>query len=195
MVVCTHSYKLYVILSQKGKANFSDIAKITLFFSRLINEYQSHSVKWWTVKTYPLCSHTTLTRGSRFPARLPSYTHILLLQVLVCSCSLCSCQGCACPYCHSCWLPYNTEECECRCEPILHSRMVPPTHTVFIPSTSHFLHHTLFFLSSHSRAHTAFVLLRSSCCLLPLWFLPCWLFCWQTPAGCHGWDRGGILSV
>lgn len=111
------------------------------------------------------------------------------------SCSLCSCQGFACPYCHSCWLPYNTEEFECRCEPILHSRMVPPTHTVFIPSTSHFLHHTLFFLSSHSRAHTAFVLLRSSCCLLPLWFPPCWLFCWQTPAGCHGWDRGGILSV
>lgn len=63
------------------------------------------------------------------------------------------------------------------------------------PSTSHFLYHTLFILSSHSQSHTAFVLPLSSCCPLPLWFLPCWLFCWQTPAGCHGWDRGGILSV
>lgn len=69
-------------------------------------------------------------------------------------------------------------------------------HTLSVsPSTSHFLYHTLHFLSSHTDSHTAFVLLRSSCCPLALWFLPCWLFCWQTSAGCHGWDRGGILSV
>lgn len=62
-------------------------------------------------------------------------------------------------------------------------------------ATSRFLYHTLFFISSHSHSHTAFVLLRFSCCPLPLWFLPCWLFCWQTQAGCHGWDRGGNPSV
>lgn len=61
-------------------------------------------------------------------------------------------------------------------------------------STSHFFYHTLFF-SSHFHSHAAFVLPCSSCCPLPLWFLPCWLFCWRTPAGCHGGDTGGILSV
>lgn len=45
------------------------------------------------------------------------------------------------------------------------------------PAISHFLYHTLFFLSSHFHSHTVFVLLWSSCCPLPLWFLPCWLFC------------------
>lgn len=73
-------------------------------------------------------SHCIQTREKS----IASYTHIFLLQVL-CSCSLGSCRGCACPYCHSCWLPYNTEECECRSGPILRTRTITPTHTFCIP--------------------------------------------------------------
>lgn len=100
--------------------------------------------------------------------------------------SACSCRGCVC---RSCWLPYNIKECECRSCPILHTRMVPPTHFVH-------LHHT--FLIMHVSFCLAFSLsysFCSPCSPLLLWFLPRWLFCWQAPAGCHGSERGGILSV
>lgn len=69
----------------------------------------------------------------RLVKRASALTHVFPLQVLVLFCSLCSCPGCVCPYCQSCWLPYNTEECERRSEPILHTRTVPPTHTLCIP--------------------------------------------------------------
>lgn len=76
---------------------------------------------------------------------IASYTHIFLLQVL---CSLGSCQGCKRQYCHSCWVPYNTEECECRSWPILYIRMVKPTRAFYIPvHFTLYLSHTLHFLS------------------------------------------------
>lgn len=56
-----------------------------------------------------------------------THTHTGLLQVL-CSCSPGSCQGGACPYCLSCWLPYNKEECLSRSAAILPCSGPADTH-------------------------------------------------------------------
>lgn len=70
--------------------------------------------------------------------------------------SACSCRGCVCP---SCWLPYNIKECECRSCPILHTRMVPPTHTLCICVCITLSLSCTFLFAWHSHSHTAFVLL------------------------------------
>lgn len=98
----------------------------------------------------------------------------------------CSCRGCVC---RSRWLPYNIKECERRSCPILHTRMVPPTHTFCFCITLSLS--CTFLFASHSLSYS----FCSPCSPLLLWFLPRWLFCWQAPAGCHGSERGGILSV
>lgn len=98
----------------------------------------------------------------------------------------CSCRGCVC---HSRWLPYNIKECERRSCPILHTRMVPPTHTFCFCITLSLS--CTFLFASHSLSYS----FCSPCSPLLLWFLPRWLFCWQAPAGCHGSERGGTLSV
>lgn len=120
-------------------------------------------------------------------------THTVLLQVL-CSCSPGSCQGGACPYRPSCWLLYNEEECLSRSS--LHSapfqscrHIHQHTHTQTPPeslSTSHF-----------SPSHSLLPFFTRSFCFsglylsyVALWFLPGWLFCWQTSVGCHCLDRG-----
>lgn len=68
------------------------------------------------------------------------------------------------------------------------------------PTDTHFQHpcppQTFLWITHFpSFLKTAFVLLWSPCCLLPLCFLPCWLFCWRTPAGCGGCDGGGMLGA
>lgn len=73
--------------------------------------------------------------------------------------SQCSCRGCVCPYRRACWLPYNIKECECRSCPILHTRMVPPTHTLCIRFCITLSLSCTFLFASHSHSHTAFVLL------------------------------------
>lgn len=68
-----------------------------------------------------------------------------------------------CPYCDSCWLSYNPQECECRSELILFRKTSTLTHIHLAISPS----------------HTSLPLFRHTLCFsypLLLWFLLCRLF-------------------